>query len=71
MKIQDLIAVKGNGDHVVVDGLKVPVSSLKRLMDEGYENVRVYKQSRTFSLWGKTCSACFSEEHLSSLAESE
>jgi hypothetical protein len=71
MKVQDLIAGKGNGDYADVDGFKIPVPALKRLMDEGYENLRVYKESRTLSLWGKTCSACFSEEYLSSLAGSK
>jgi hypothetical protein len=70
MKIQDLIAGKGDGDHLDIEGLKLAVPVLKRLMDEGYENIRVYKESRTFSLWGKTCSACFSHEHLSTPAGS-
>lgn len=70
MRVQDLVAGKGNGDRVEVEGFRVPVSALKRLLDEGYDNIRVYKESRTFSLWGKTCTACFSEEYLRNLAGS-
>ncbi|PKN23802.1 MAG: hypothetical protein CVU64_23605 [Deltaproteobacteria bacterium HGW-Deltaproteobacteria-21] len=70
MKIQDLVAGKGDGDHVEIDGFRVAVPVLKALMNKGYENIRVYKESRTFSLWGKTCSACFTQEHLSTLAGS-
>jgi hypothetical protein len=70
MKIQDLVSGRGDGDHVDVEGFRIAVPVLKRLMNEGYENIRVYKESRTFSLWGKTCTACFSQEHLSIPAES-
>lgn len=70
MRVQDLIAGKGNGDQADVEGFRVPVLALKRLLGEGYENIRVYKESRTFSLWGKACTACFTEERLSSLAGS-
>ena len=71
MRLKDLIAGKGNGDEVVLDGIRIPVPALRRLVGDGYENIRVYKESRTFSLWGKTCTACFSEEVLSTLAGSE
>ncbi len=62
MKIEELISGKQNGDEVSVDGFSLPVSALKKLMDEGYVNIRVYKENKTFSLWGKNCTACFTEE---------
>ncbi|RJR47643.1 MAG: hypothetical protein C4576_09285 [Desulfobacteraceae bacterium] len=70
MKIQDLVAGKGDGDQADVEGLRIAVPVLKRLMNEGYEHIRVYKESRTFSLWGKTCSACFTQEYLTTLGGS-
>jgi hypothetical protein len=64
MKIADLIRGKGDGDRVNIEGCSAPVSSLRLLLEEGYENVRVFRKTRTFSLWGKNCTACFSEEQL-------
>jgi hypothetical protein len=64
MKIADLIAGKVDGERVSIEGCSAPVSSLKRLMKAGYENILVYRQTRTFSIWGKDCTACFSEEQM-------
>jgi hypothetical protein len=64
MKIQDLIADKGDRDQVSVEGCRASVSALRRLMEGGYEHIRVYGQTKTFSLWGKSCTACFSEEQM-------
>ncbi|HDZ23483.1 MAG TPA: hypothetical protein ENH70_02965 [Desulfobacteraceae bacterium] len=64
MKIQDLIAGKNEQDSVVIDGTSIPVKVLKDLTDEGYVHVRPYKENRTFSFWGKSCTACFTEDQL-------
>ena len=64
MKIQDLIAGKNEQDSVVIDGASIPVKVLKDLADEGYVHVRPYKKNRTFSFWGKSCTACFTEDQL-------
>ena len=63
-KIKELISGKGNGQEVNVDGFSLPVSALKKLMDDGYVNLQVYKDNKTFSLWGKNCTACFTEEQI-------
>lgn len=64
MKIEDLIAGKRDDEQVSIEGCRASVSALKRLMSEGYEQIRVYGQARTFSVWGKSCTACFSEEQM-------
>ena len=64
MKIEDLIAGKKDNEEVTVDGMSLPVSSLKKLMEEGYINLVVYHDNKTFSLWGKKCTACFTEEQI-------
>lgn len=64
MKIEEVISGKSLQESVNLDGLSVPVAALKDLSEEGYENLRVYKDNKTFSFWGKNCSACFSTEHL-------
>lgn len=71
MKIQEVISGKREEESANLDGLPVPVAALKNLSKEGYENLRVYKGNKTFSLWGKTCSACFSVEHLQERAKSK
>jgi len=71
MKIQEVISGKSEQENVNVDGLPVPVVALRDLSREGYENLRVYKDNGTFSLWGKNCSACFTLEHLQEKAKSK
>lgn len=63
-KIEELVAGKGEQDSVNADGLAVPVAALKNLKLQGYEHLRVYGDSRTLSLWGKTVSACFTLEQM-------
>ncbi len=64
MKIEDLIAGKKDTEEVSLDGMSLPVVSLKKLKEEGYVNIIVYKDNKTFSLWGKNCTACFTEEQI-------
>jgi len=64
MKIEELIAGKNDNGKIEIDGISIPVLALKNLLKEGYENLRIYKENNTFSLWGKNCTACFSEEQL-------
>lgn len=63
-KIEELISGKEDSQEVNVDGFSLPVSALKKLMDDGYVNLQVYKDNKTFSLWGKNCTACFTEEQI-------
>jgi len=71
MKIAELISGKGGQDRVSIEGFSVPVAALKKLLNEGYENILFYKENKTLSLWGKTCTVCFSEDHLEKMAGSE
>ena len=64
MKIATLIAGKNEQDRVSLEGTAIPVKVLKNLADEGYVHVRPYKQNKTFSFWGKSCTACFTEDQL-------
>jgi hypothetical protein len=71
MKVEELISGKNPQDSVSVDGLSIPVAALKNLAKEGYENLRIYKDNNTFSLWGKNCTVCFTLEQLQEKAKSE
>ena len=71
MKIEEVISGKSEQESVNLDGLSVPVAVLKNLSGEGYGNLRVYADNRTFSLWGKNCTACFSLEQLTERAKSK
>ncbi len=62
MKIQELVSGKKDDGAATVDGISVPVSVLKRLIEEGYTNIRFYRANKTFSAWGKSCTACFTEQ---------
>ncbi len=64
MKIEDLVSGKNDQENVDFEGISIPVPALKKLMKDGYEHVKLYKENRTFSLWGKTCTACLTEEQL-------
>lgn len=71
MKIEEVIAGKSDQDSVSLDGMAVPVTVLRNLAKEGYENLRLYKDNKTFSFWGKTCTACFTLEQIQEMAKSK
>ena len=62
--VQDLVSGIDDREEINVDGLSIPIQTLKRLMGEGYAHLRVYEENRTVSLWRKTCCACFTEQQL-------
>ena len=64
MKIEELISGRNDKEDVDIEGIPIPVLALKELIKDGYEHVKLYKENSTFSLWGKTCTACLTEEHL-------
>jgi hypothetical protein len=70
MKIEEVITGKKDQESVNLDGMSVPVATLRKLSDEGYVNFRYYKDNKTFSLWGKNCTACFTPEQLQERAKS-
>ena len=70
MKVEELIAGKKDEEKVSVDGVPVPVATIRRLHEQGYVHLNYYKDNRTFSLWGKTCTACFTLEQLQEMATS-
>ena len=53
--------IRAIADHIIK---KLKDKKIKIYHKEGYENLRIYKENKTFSLWGKNCTACFSEEQL-------
>ena len=64
MKIEELISGKNDTEVIDIEGTSVPISALKNLMKDGYVNLKAYKEEKTFSLWGKTCTACLTEQEL-------
>ena len=64
MKIEELIAGKNDDQKVEIAGASLPISALKRFMDDGYTHLKPYKAERTFSLWGKVRTGCFSEQEI-------
>ncbi len=69
VKIEELVKGKGEQDRTTVEGLDVPVAALKSLVQQGYEHLRVYKDSKTLSLWGKTVSACLTLDQMQEKAK--
>ncbi len=64
MQIKELVSGKGNGDKVSVGNTSLPVSSLNKFVEEGYVNILPYETEKTFSMWGKTCTGCFTEQEI-------
>ena len=64
MKIEELISGKNDNEEIEIEGVSIPTSALKNLMKDGYVNLKAYKEEKTFSLWGKTCTACLTEQEL-------
>ncbi len=64
MKIEDLISGKGNGDKVSVGGVSLPVSALKKFIADGYVHIKPYETEGTFSMWGRACTGCFTQEQI-------
>lgn len=64
MKIEELISGKNDNEVIEIEGVSIPISALKNLIKDGYINLKAYKEEKTFSLWGKTCTACLTEQEL-------
>lgn len=64
MKIEELITGKNEGQSVQVAGVSLPISALKRFVEDGYTHLKPYRAEKTFSLWGKACTGCFSEQEI-------
>jgi hypothetical protein len=64
MRMEELVSGKKEGDLVTIDSVSLPVSALKKLMNDGYIHLKFYEENRTFSLWGKNCTACFTEQQI-------
>ena len=64
MKIEDLVSGKGDSETVAVGNVSLPVSALNRFIRDGYAHVRPYEAEKTFSMWGKACTGCFTEEEI-------
>ena len=68
MEIEELITGKNDGQNVQIAGVSLPIAALKRFMDDGYTHLKPYQTEKTFSLWGKTCTGCFTEAEMLSRA---
>ena len=64
MDINDLIEGKGSDQEIQVEGISLPIPALRKLAEEGYTQLRAYKENRTIAVWGKACTACFTDEQL-------
>jgi hypothetical protein len=64
MKIEELIAGKKDGQTVQIAGVSLPIVALKQFMDDGYTHLKPYQTEKTFSMWGKTCTGCFTENEI-------
>ncbi|MFC1823304.1 hypothetical protein ACFL9T_11400 [Thermodesulfobacteriota bacterium] len=64
MKIEDLISGKSDGEDIKLGDESISVSGLKGLLQDGYTHLKPYQQNLTFSLWGKTCTACLTSQQI-------
>jgi hypothetical protein len=64
MKIEELISKSKESGEVQIGGMPVPVSSLKNLLKEGCDNIKLYPVEKTFSVWGSNYTACLTPEEL-------
>ena len=64
MKIEDLVSEKGDSEKVPVGNVSLPVSALNKFIRDGYVHVRPYQAEKTFSMWGKACTGCFTEQEI-------
>lgn len=64
MKIEELIAGKNDRQNIEFAGVSLPIAALRRFMDDGYTHMKPYQTEKTFSMWGKTCTGCFTEEEI-------
>lgn len=62
MDIDEVIA--RGGKEVNLGGVSIPLQVLQKLKEEGYSHLKAYGYNKTVTLWGKNCSACFTEEQL-------
>jgi hypothetical protein len=68
MKIEELISGKDAHEAVDIGGTSIPISALSSLLKDGYVHLKPEKESRAVTLWGPTCSACFTAEQLRKMA---
>ncbi len=69
MEIEKLAYGKGKSEEIEISGTSIPVSVLKNLMEKGYIHIKSYQDEGTFSLWGKSCTGCFSSEELREMSK--
>jgi hypothetical protein len=64
MKIEELIAGKGDGETIPVGKVSLTVSALKKFVRDGYTHIKPYEAEKTFSMWGKASTGCFTEQEI-------
>lgn len=64
MKIEELISGRKDSQSVEFAGASLPVSAIRRFLSEGYTDIKPYQSEKTFSMWGKACTGCFTEAEI-------
>ena len=64
MKIEDLIPGKNDDETISIEGISIPVSAVRNLIKDGYVHIRPYPENKSISVWGKSCTGCFTEQEL-------
>jgi len=64
MKIEELVSGKDDATNIEMEGISIPVRTLRNFMENGYVHLKPERQSKSVTFWGKTCCACFTEEQL-------
>ena len=64
MKIEELISGKNDTAEIYLEGMAIPVKSMKKLLDDGYVYIQAHKENGTVTIWGKTCTACLNPEQI-------
>ncbi len=64
MKIEELVTGKNDNAEIQIEGAPIPVKALRNLINDGYIHIKSYRENKTYSLWGKNCSACLTVQEL-------
>lgn len=64
MRIDEVVSGKDDNEEINIGGIKVPVSSLKNFIKDGYEYMQPYSEEKALSLWGKIRTGCFTRDEI-------
>jgi hypothetical protein len=63
-KIQEILASGDNAERIDVDGVLIPTSTLKKLLDEGFTNIQTDRRLRSLLIWSSNRASHLTEEQL-------